>query len=529
MAEADRHRLLLIDDEEGIRKVMAIALRDAGYEVLLAESGEQGIEVFTRERPIIVLTDIKMPGMDGLDVLRKVKEMDADAEVIMITGHGEMELAIRALQLEASDFITKPIHDEALTLALKRAEEKISLRRQLRDYTENLERKVAQATAEIKRINDFQASLIDNSLDGIVAADEQGRLVIFNSSAQRLTGYGYQEVVGKLRLQDLFPRQVVEHWCRFGEEGQHAGTVSRGDYLDATIRDRSGRDIPVRTTGVTLRDQERVIGCVVFCQDLREIHRLQAQLIQTERLAATGETVASLAHAIKNIVGGLKGGMFVVNKGFEGNNQQYLRQGWDMVQRNIGKISTLAMDLLTYCKDRRPEFTLTEAAQVVAEVAELLKPRADEFGVKLIIESTGDQQPVAMDANGIHQSLVNLVNNAIDACRPEVCGHRHGKVVLRTCRQPGWAVCFEVEDNGCGIAEEDKSKLFTTFFSTKGAEGTGLGLLNVQKIVDEHGGRVEVESRVGRGSLFRILLPERPGEGEQGSSENDQVLDTSAQ
>ena len=154
MAEANLQHVLLIDDEEGIRKVMSIALRDAGYVVWIAESGEQGLEIFEREQPALVLTDIKMPGMDGIEVLRRIKELETDSEVIIITGHGEMELAISALQLEASDFITKPIHDEALFVALKRAEEKISLKRQLRDYTENLERRVKEATAEIQRISE---------------------------------------------------------------------------------------------------------------------------------------------------------------------------------------------------------------------------------------------------------------------------------------------------------------------------------------------------------------------------------------
>jgi signal transduction histidine kinase len=110
---------------------------------------------------------------------------------------------------------------------------------------------------------------------------------------------------------------------------------------------------------------------------------------------------------------------------------------------------------------------------------------------------------------------VNLVSNAIDACRPEICGHEQGRVTLSTCTHPDWAVCFEVKDNGCGISAKDKEKIFTTFFSTKGADGTGLGLLNVQKIAQEHGGHIEVESVLAQGSTFRLLLPSGPNkEGE---------------
>ena len=510
MAEANLQQVLLIDDEEGIRKVMSIALRDAGYEVWIAESGEQGLEIFEREQPALVLTDIKMPGMDGIEVLRRIKELETDSEVIIITGHGEMELAISALQLEASDFITKPIHDEALFVALKRAEEKISLKRQLRDYTENLERRVQEATAEIQRISDFQANLIDNSLDGIVAGDAERKVVIFNDSAQRLTGYGKEEVVGHLTLEDLYGKELVDQWLSRDKLQEDPSREANSTYVDTTIQAREGRKIPIRLTHTVLEQEGQKVGCVTFFQDLREILRLETMLVQSERLAATGQTAASIAHAIKNIVGGLKGGMFVVNKGFELSNQDYLQDGWDMVQRNIAKISSLAMDLLTFSKERKPEYRLAEANEVAAEVVELLMKQAEEFGINLSLQTADDLEPVAMDVRGIHQCLVNLVSNAIDACQPEICGHEQGRVTLSTCSHPDWAVCFEVKDNGCGISAEDQEKIFTTFFSTKGADGTGLGLLNVQKIAQEHGGSIEVESEPAKGSTFRLLLPSGP-------------------
>jgi PAS domain S-box-containing protein len=522
VAEVNLNHVLLIDDEEGIRKVLSITLMDAGYQVSTAKSGEEGLETFKKEKPALVLTDIKMPGIDGIEVLRRIKSLETDAEVIIITGHGEMELAISALQFEASDFITKPIHDEALFVSLKRAEEKINLKRQLREYTENLEQKVKEATAEIKRISDFQANLIDNSLDGIVAGDAERTVVIFNASAQQLTGYSQEEVVGKLTLDDLYSREVVENWLkdhtRQQDSSEHVST-----HMDTTIRTRKGESIPIRLTHTILRQEGEKVGCVTFFQDLREIRRLETQLVQSERLAATGQTAASIAHAIKNIVGGLKGGMFVVNKGFELSNQDYLRDGWDMVQRNIAKISSLAMDLLTFSKEREPEYQMAEPNEVAAEAVELLKSRAEEFRVELILETEDGLEPVAMDAQGIHQCLVNLVNNAIDACRPEICGHQQGKVTVSTCSHPNCAVCFEVRDNGCGISESDREKIFTTFFSTKGADGTGLGLLNVQKITQEHLGCIEVESQQGKGSVFRILLPSGPVGQENNNSAYDKM------
>ena len=167
--------------------------------------------------------------------------------------------------------------------------------------------------------------------------------------------------------------------------------------------------------------------------------------------------------------------------------------------------------------------------KVAAEAAELLMKRAEEFGINLSLKTADGLEPVAMDVSAIHQCLVNLVSNAIDACRPEICGHEQGRVTLSTCTHPDWAVCFEVRDNGCGISDKDKEKIFTTFFSTKGADGTGLGLLNVQKIAQEHGGCIEVESVPTKGSAFRLLLPSGSNEERKQRNEFDRREDESGE
>jgi two-component system response regulator HydG len=145
-------KVLLIDNEESIRKIFSIVLKKQGYHVLIAESGRKGLELFKQQIPPIVLIDIKMPGMDGIEVLKRVKEMNPETEVIIITGHGDMDLAISALKLGASDFLTKPISDEALFIALKRVKEKLELKKKLKQYTYNLEDLVRKRTEEIEKM-----------------------------------------------------------------------------------------------------------------------------------------------------------------------------------------------------------------------------------------------------------------------------------------------------------------------------------------------------------------------------------------
>ena len=375
-----RQRILLIDDEESIRKVLGITLEDIGYEVLSAENGEEALRLFRKTAPSIVLTDIKMPGIDGIQVLQTIKEEKPDTEVIMITGHGDMELAIQSLKYDATDFITKPINDDALEIALKRANEKITLRTKLKEYTENLE-------------------------------------------------------------------LLVEEKAK--------------------------------------------------------------KLLETERLAAVGQTVAGLAHAIKNITGGLTGGTFVLDKGFQLNNEKYLHQGWDLLKGNVGRLKSMALDLLNYAKEREPDYHLCDPNRPAREVIDLMLPRARENGVSLEIQSDESLPKVWFDPEGIHRCLLNLVTNAIDACINIDCTQRHGKVVLRILKTESWAVEFQVVDNGCGMDEETKEKIFQRFFSTKGSRGTGLGLMITKKIIDEHQGAIECESETGKGTRFVIRLPEK--------------------
>ncbi len=161
-------KILLVDDEEGIRKVLSISLMDIGYQVFTAQDGKEALSVFKKHAPPIVLTDIKMPKMDGVDLLQEIKATSPDTEVIMLTGHGDMDLAIKCLKLEATDFITKPINDDVLEIALKRARDRISMRTQLRAYTENLENLVQEQTARL--IKSERVAAVGQAVEGLSSA-----------------------------------------------------------------------------------------------------------------------------------------------------------------------------------------------------------------------------------------------------------------------------------------------------------------------------------------------------------------------
>jgi len=381
-------KLLIIDDERAILEVLDIFLTSEGYEVITAENGKEGLEIFEKEGGGInlVITDIKMPEIEGLEVLRRIKAIDKDTEVIVVTGHGDMDSAIESLKYGASDFINKPVRFEALLLALERAKQKIAMSSQLKDYTKNLEQKIEERTLELRQA--------------------------------------------------------------------------------------------------------------------------QEELMESERLATIGETVAGLAHYIKNILTGLRGGMYMVDVGMAKGKARMQQDGWGMVRRNIEKVSDLVLDLLKYSKERLPEPTVCSPNKIVLEGVELMREKAGQHGVKLSTDLDPNLKEALLDQDGINDVLLNLISNAIDACLYDIDTSKVWEVKVKTRLESdagsGEVILFQVIDNGAGMTDEVKAKLFTRFFSTKAGRGTGLGLLITQKIVDEQGGEVSVESEVGQGTTFSV-------------------------
>jgi PAS domain S-box-containing protein len=496
-------KILIIDDEEANVRVLSLTLRCDGYEVVSALNGEEGLAVFRKESPDLVLTDIKMPGMDGIEVLKHIKEVSPDTEVIIITGHGDIDNAIEALKFGASDFINKPIRDQILAVAIQRAGERLSIKRQLAEYTVTLEQKVQQATQELRRQSNFLTRLIRSSNDGIVAADKDLNIVIFNPGAERIFGYTSEEVIRKQKITDLLPDSLKNIMIPIRRP--HSGTEAL--WQEVTICGKDQSCIPVRLYVTSLTEKEHVMGTVFFFQDLREIKRLEDELVHAERLATIGQTVAGVAHGIKNILHGFKGGSYLVDLGIAKNDQEKLTKGWDMIQRNIVRTSELVLDLLSYSKERALEFEPCEPNRIVQEICDMMQHLAEQYDIELVTDLDPSMNEVYMDPAVVHQCLSNLVSNAVDACLFDHDTSKHYQVRIRTQRCSDGYIRFEIIDNGTGMSPEVRRKLFTSFFSTKGHRGTGLGLLVTRKLIQEHNGTITVASEPGKGTTFVIRLP----------------------
>ena len=237
-------------------------------------------------------------------------------------------------------------------------------------------------------------------------------------------------------------------------------------------------------------------------------------LVQAERLAAVGQTIATLSHHVKNILQGIRGGSYLIDEGLKHTDTDLIRKGWNIVDKNQEKISNLVMDMLTFSKERQPERVPAQLNHVVLEVIELMQARAAEAGVSLHWQPDAAMPVLQFDPDALHRAILNVVTNAVDACEKTL----GGRILLATdyLAESGLAR-ITIEDNGEGIAPEHLQKIFSLFESRKGSRGTGLGLPVSQKILREHGGEIRVESTPEVGSKFILEFPATAAKAEEDS------------
>ncbi|MFO7559438.1 MAG: hybrid sensor histidine kinase/response regulator [Desulfobacterales bacterium] len=375
MKYAEKIPLLLVDDEEDIRDVLELTLTDLGYTVFTASNGESALRIFKEKRPEIVLTDIKMPGMDGVELLRQIKQESPSTEVIMITGHGDTSLAIKSLKHEAIDFIPKPINDEVLEVALKRAMDKIEMRHQMIEYTQSLEALVRE----------------------------------------------------KAEMQD--------------------------------------------------------------------------------HLTTLGLMIGSISHGVKGQLTRLDAGLYELETALQKNDPVRMAEGYRIVKGSAGRIKKMVLDILFYSKERDLKMEKVRLTDFSRDVASVIESKA--AGAEIAFHSACDESAgeAVLDAERIHSALVNILENAVDACAEHI-SQKAKRIDFKVSTDKDH-VCFRIQDNGVGMNQETRENIFNLFFSAKGKKGTGLGLFIANRIIRQHDGTISVQSTPGKGSEFIVRLPKK--------------------
>jgi signal transduction histidine kinase/FixJ family two-component response regulator len=481
--------ILVADDERAIREGCQRVLGARGYRVLLAENGQEALEILSREPVQVLLLDLKMPVMGGEEVLQVVRERSPHIPVIIITGHGTVDTAVECMKRGAYDFITKPFQVDPFLITVRRAVERVRLDQETRRLQEESARNLYGLHMEQSRLR----TIIECMGHGVMVTNGHLELVLHNPAFMRL-----MEIPGEVRnplpVAEILPCPSLLDTLRkiLGSD-----PASRDAVIVQEIA--AGKRTLRATSAPLLGPEGTPVGTVAVLEDvtpLKQLDQMKTDFINlvVHELRSPLVSIQQLNHVVLQ---GLAGPL--------GEKQEdFIRRG----SRKIETLLSLINDLLEVARIESGQLVQrrvpTDIGRLLQELMPLMEPRAREQNITLTC-SVRDLKPVRADPKSIEEILTNLITNAINY------SPGGGRVTV-TAMGKGEYLEIRVEDTGVGIPQEELPRIFERFYRvkhprTRQVMGTGLGLAIVKGAVEAHQGTIDVESVPDQGTTFRILLP----------------------
>jgi len=482
--------ILVVDDEMGIREGCRRVLAGEGYAIDLAEDGMVGLAK-VKEKPYdIILVDLMMPGIGGLDLIQKIHELDPEIILVVITGYATIETAVEATKRGAYDYLPKPFTPEALSVLVKRGLEKRELRLEALRLHEEREQRLLELAGERGRLR----TIIGCMADGVLVTNLERQLVLWNASAVRMLKLSGTDEPGKAIDHYLKNRTLVEALEHLLEsKDESVSMISQEIRTDDPSSVLMAQMAPVRD------EQGRLLGAVTVLRDittLKEIEKIKSQF------------VSMVAHELRSPLAAIEGWLGVVLSGEAGGSEEQNRAWLLRAKERANSLLALVQDLLEINKIEAgkvaQKMESVQVTDIIAKIVEFFKPEAERHHVTL--QMTPSAAPaIQADVQDMEKLFTNLISNAIKY------NVENGSVTVETSQDANF-VGIHIRDTGIGISAADLPRLFDDFFraETKKRDkvsGTGLGLTIAKKIVDSHLGHIEVESQVGKGSTFSVYLP----------------------
>ncbi len=367
---------------------------------------------------------------------------------------------------------------------------------QLADALSHMTSDLKASRDELRRIYDFQRKLIEGSIDGIVATDNTGNIVMFNEGAEKVSGYASEEVIGKMDVGDLYPPGQAKKVKESLDGDGYGGPGKLADY-ETAISNKAGEEVPVWLSASEIYENGKILGTVVFFRDLTQRKQLEKRVLESERLATIGQGVAYISHEIKNplmIIGGFA--QQVLRKiDHDAKNQKKL----EIIINEVERLEEFLSDVTDFTKPSKPKKTMASINRLVEEVAVLLEQEFEAHHVAFEQSVDSRIPESSFDPKQTKQVLINIFKNAVEAM-PE-----GGKLSVET-HLAGNTIEIRMTDTGKGVAPEDLESIFDPFITTK-PKGTGLGLAISRKIIRDHEGDLSIQSTLDEGTICTITLP----------------------
>ena len=517
-------RVLHIDDEEAIRQSIGAYLEDYGYEVISAENGRIGLEEFGRQVPDIVLVDLRMPEVDGLEVLTYVKQKSPDIPIIVISGTGVIADVIEAIQLGAWNYILKPIKNmDVLLHAVENAFDRVRLIRENKDYQENLEHKIQEQTQELRAKNielknseEFFRSIIENSNDIITIIDKSGKIVYESPSHERVFGYPTGQLINKNTFEYIHPDDKKRLQQQFKDL---ISRTAETEIFDARLKHNNGSWRYIEGTITNLLHLSSVNGLTVNFRDVTESRILLEQLNQSQKMEAIGQLAGGVAHDFNNLLTVISGytNLLIMKDDFSPEHKGKL----DQIYKAAVRAESLTRQLLAFSRKQIVQSEVVNVNSIIKDSMKMLQRLIGE-DIETEIVLADELAPILADPHQFEQILLNLLVNSRDAIQENEKSSLKKRITISTREvsqekidtglEPGTRRNTYIElcimDTGKGMDEQTIERIFEPFFTTKEqGKGTGLGLSTVYGIVKQNQASIKVFSKPGKGTTFKIYWP----------------------
>lgn len=483
-------KVLIVDDEKGLRTGVQRLLEMEGYEVDVAENGTEGIKLGTSKDYDLALIDLKMPDIEGIEVLKSIKKKFPNTVCFIATAYASYDTAIEATKLGAQSYIPKPFTPEELISELKNGYQKRQLLLEEEKWKREREERLLEVAFEKTRLN----TIINSITDGVLVVNKDGLAVLFNPAVFRfleLDEIKVEEyILDKLRPDFL---ELINKFLLSDSKEKRSYTIqlelkpNREFFIEATAS-------PVFHPG------DNLAGVVIVFKDITELKRIE--LIKSQ-------FVSMVSHELKAPIAAVYGFLKLISdeniKTTEEQKKDYISRSMIRLDGLLKMVNDLLdisrMELKTVKKEIR-KVCITE---IIKSVLELFQIDIQKKSIKVEFDYQLNEFCINADFDEMTRLYTNLISNSIKYNRQQ------GSIIIKI-YHTGNFVVTEIKDSGIGMKEEEKRKLFSEFFRaknefTKNISGTGLGLSIVKRIVDSYSGKIEVESEYGTGTTLRIHLP----------------------
>ncbi len=523
-------QILVIDDEARVRETISDILKDAGYEVFTAQDGKEALLQIQNRFFNVILIDINLPDISGLEILKLIKQQSIDSYSIILTASTAIENSIKALNQGAYAYIVKPFNIDFLKGTIKKAiseqrlvlenkrllhelkssnEELRKAKTEVENLNKHLESMIQERTKQLREQMTWTETIINSLADGLCTVDKEWNITLFNRQAELITGYNSEEVIQRPH-NEIF--QSMCHDCTklLQKSMQKGKKVSN---LEIYINNKSGEKIPLLISAASIKDKNgRILGAVQNFRDITEHKQLQEQLIQASKLASMGELLANFAHEIRNPLNGMI--LFANLIKTEADLKTDVYNYADRILDEGNRIVKITSDILTFSRRDSTEYEYDNIIPIIESTLSLTERQLRLDGIEIERDFSDSLPNLKINQSRLQQVLLNIINNAQYSLNEKFGrsnGRKNKKIKLKVyptkTDEKTW-VRIEIEDNGTGINPKYKSKIFEPFFTTKSVgNGTGLGLSVSYGIIKDHHGEIFIESKEKKFTRFIISLP----------------------